>query len=142
MTTTKDRIVIGIITISILLTIAVVWYLTALKASASVDSAVSGYQSTTTRTATLGAALTSPTTLSQGYGVLGSVVITGATTGIINLYDETTTAAHSDHATTTLATFPASTAAGTYTFDASYTKGLVYEEVGAAPTTTITWKRR
>lgn len=79
-------------------------------------------------------------------GALGTVVITGATTGVLNFYDATTTAANkraADRATSTIliASFPASTAAGTYVFDAEYTDGLVYELFsGTMPTTTITYR--
>lgn len=108
---------------------------------ASVNDSSASYQSTTTRSAFNGAALASPSVLSTGFGTLGSVIITGAGTGIINLYDATSTAAHSDYATTTLASFPASTAAGDYVFDVEYKRGLVVEIIGTVGTSTITWKR-
>jgi len=83
--------------------------------------------------------------LQSGYGTLGSVIITGATTGIINLYDATTTDVTKrtgNTATSTLyiATLPASTAAGTYTFDTSFYTGLLVEIIGTTPTTTITYR--
>src|SRR3990167_1157347 len=53
-------------------------------------------------------------------GSLGSVIITGANTGTINLYDATTTIPNTAWATTTLVSIPASTAAGTYTFDINF----------------------
>lgn len=82
--------------------------------------------------------------ISQGQTTLGSVVITGANTGIINFYDGTTTAAHSMYATTSVASIPASLAAGTYTFDVVVTRGLHCHMVGAAgtaPTSTVTWRK-
>lgn len=98
------------------------------------------YRATTTRTFT-GGTLASYKVLSDQPGALGSIVITGANTGIIRFYDATTTGAHSDHATTTIAEIPASTVAGDYIFDAVTTRGLVYELVsGLTPTTTITWR--
>ncbi len=111
------------------------------KTYGSINDSSSSYESTTTRTAVTGVALTSLTTLSVGFGTLGSVTITGAGTGIVNLYDGTTTSNHSDSATTTLASFPASTAAGTYVFDSRYNKGLVVEIIGTVGTSTITWKK-
>lgn len=99
----------------------------------------SSYHSTTTR-AFNGTALTNLSLLQLGPGDLGSVVITGAGTGVINIYDATTTGPHSDSATTTIASFPASTAAGTYTFDAQYYKGLIIEIIGSAATSTITYR--
>jgi len=103
-------------------------------------SVSNGYLSTSTRSAVLGVALTSPTTLRTGTGLLGSVIITGAGAGQLNLYDGTSTAAHADYATTTLVTFPLSAAAGTYTFDVVFSRGLVYEVVGTAPTSTISFR--
>lgn len=99
------------------------------------------YQSTTTR-AYPATSLTDPTQLCpDGGGVLGSVVITGANTSIINFYDGTTTSNHSLHATTTIATIPASTAAGTYTFDAIASRGLIFDQDGGnLATTTITYR--
>jgi hypothetical protein len=61
-------------------------------------------------------------------GTLGSVVITGAGAGSITLYDATTTdvtkRALATTSLTVVAQLPASTAAGTYTFDANFYKGL------------------
>lgn len=79
-------------------------------------------------------------------GALGSVVITGAAAGVINIYDATTTNVNlrtAQAATTTLllATFPASAAAGTYTFDRSFYNGLYVETIGTMPTTTITYRQ-
>lgn len=97
------------------------------------------YTSTTTRNFS-GTALTTRV-LTTDPGALGSITITGANTGIIRIYDATTTGAHSDHATTTLAEIPASAAAGTYVFDVISTRGLVFEVVsGLAPTSTISYR--
>ena len=109
------------------------------RLEASVSQA-SEYQSTTTRSAILGAPYTQITPIATGACVLGSVIITGAGTGVINIYDGTTTTSHADHATKTLAVFPASTAAGTYTFDLNCFKGLIIEVTGSAPTSTITFR--
>lgn len=104
----------------------------------------SEYQATTTKKAVTGAAgVTSLTVLSTGPCTLGSVIITGANTGIVNFYDATSTVTNTEWATTTIATIPASAAAGTYTFDAQCYKGLMYELVGTAataPTSTITYR--
>lgn len=98
------------------------------------------YHSTTTR-AYPATSLTDPTVLCSTPGALGSVVVTGANTSIINFYDATTTGPHSDHATTTVATLPASLAAGTYTFDVLVTRGLVFDQDGGTlATTTITYR--
>ncbi len=76
-------------------------------------------------------------------GTLGSVIITGANTGTINIYDATTTSIlqrNQSQGTSTilLATFPASATAGTYTFDRVFFNGLLIETIGLMPTTTIT----
>lgn len=100
-----------------------------------------GYMGTTTSTGTF----TSPSTVRTGAGIFGSVVITGAATGIVNIYDATTTnislrAASKATSTLVLATFPASAAAGTYTFDRNFNDGLIIDVIGTSPTTTVTWK--
>ena len=141
MTTRIDRLItLGIIIGMIFLTAMFSVGFFTQTAKGSVEFTGAAYQSTTTRPVS-GVALTSPTVLSLGQGVFGSVVITGAATGVINIYDGTTTASHSNRATTTLATFPASTAAGTYVFDVQYLDGLIYEVVGTVGTSTITWKK-
>jgi len=83
------------------------------------------------------------TVVQSGPGTLGSVVITGSTTGTLVLYDATSTVTNTSWATTTLATFPASTAAGTYTFDIMFQKGLMVVAPSAGlATSTITWRGR
>lgn len=98
------------------------------------------YFSTTTRNAVTGAELTNLKVLKVGAGSLGSVVITGAGTGIMNFYDATSTVTNAEWATTSLAVFPGSTAAGTYTFDVAFSRGLLFEEIGSVATSTITWR--
>ncbi len=80
--------------------------------------------------------------IKPGYGMLGSVVITSASSlGTINIYDGTTTVNGGLYGTTTLASINTGTLSGTYTFDASFSKGLiVVSTAGIATTTTITWK--
>ena len=85
------------------------------------------------------------TLLLTGNGTLGSVVITGAAAGVMNLYDATTS--NIDLRTNNLATtsiyvasFPASAAAGTYTFDRILIRGLYVSIIGTMPTSTITWR--
>ena len=64
--------------------------------------------------------------LKNGNGELGSVIITNSTAGSFNLYDATSTN-HGGHATTSLASISASLAAGTYTFDVAFSRGLLVE---------------
>jgi len=93
-----------------------------------------------------GATITGDALIRTGQGALGSVVITGAATGIWSIYNATTSnvlARTGNVATSTilLASFPASTAAGTYTFDVTYTTGLLVElESGVMSTSTITYR--
>jgi len=78
-----------------------------------------------------------------GAGTFGSFVITKAGDSEIWFLDATNTPLKIDNfATTTslLAHFPASAAAGTYTFDVNFSKGLViYVPTGNTGTSTITW---
>lgn len=101
------------------------------------------YHSTTTRTAIVGVPygqLTALTGTNAVGGTLGSIVITGANSGQINIYDGTSTQTNSQTGTSTLVVIPASTVAGTYTFDVQFYRGLVIEVIGLAPTTTITYR--
>ncbi len=71
-------------------------------------------------------------------GTLGSVVITGAVAGAMKFMDATST---TDISSTTIAVFPASTAANTYTLDLNFYRGLIVETTAAlTPTTTITYR--
>ena len=100
-----------------------------------------GYNATTTSTGRF----TADTVLKSTGGQLGSIVVTGAATGVIELYDATTTAITSRSAafassSILVASLPASTAAGTYTFDRELKYGLVISIVGTMPTTTVTYR--
>lgn len=100
------------------------------------------YQGTTTTSM-----LTASTTVVYiGSGVLGSVVVTVPQlgTGSFFLYDGTTTTSHPDWSTTTLASFTSGSTAGTYTFDMSVRKGLIFEYKGSASqmsSSTVTFKQ-
>lgn len=105
------------------------------------------YQATTTgQTADLSITASKLiTNATRQRGALGSVVITGANTGFVWIYDATTTnatlrAPSAGTSTILIASFPPSTAVGTYTFDAEYTNGLLVEISGIAPTTTVSFR--
>ncbi len=103
------------------------------------------YMATSTAAnASLGA-FTGSRKLVTGPGTIGSVVITGANTGVFSLIDATTSdATQRITATSTIliASFPASTAAGTYTFDVAFKDGLyLYVDSGSMATSTITYRR-
>ncbi len=119
-------------------------------AEASV-SVTNEYQATSTAASTVyGATITGDqaitATTSPRLGSLGSVIILGANTGVWHLYDATTTNVNlrtGNKATSTilLASFPASLAAGTYTFDVEFVHGLLLDHtVGNMPTSTITYR--
>ena len=97
------------------------------------------YFSSTTRNYA-GTAMPNLTVLKPGPGALGSVVITGAAAGQMTFYDASTSVNGVAYPTTTLATFPLSTAAGTYTFDVNFNRGLLVEIITATPTSTITFR--
>lgn len=110
----------------------------------SVERANEYFATSTAGSAAFGA-FTSGRLIKSDQGALGSVVITGANTGVVNFYNATTTnvSLRGNKATSTIliASIPASLAAGTYTFDAVYTDGLYIDIVsGTAPTTTITYR--
>jgi len=84
-------------------------------------------------------------TLKTGDGALGSVVITGANSGTITVYNATTSnvtlrASGKASSTIIIADFPANAATGTYTFDAQITDGLLVVTSGNAPTSTVTYR--
>ncbi len=138
----------NIIAVAILLT--VVGFLTIAKQpQMALGSIRSGdeYMATSTASNTMyGATITGDALIRTGYGSLGSVIITGSGTGIWSIYNATTTnvlARTGNIATSSilLASFPASAAAGTYTFDVTYTDGLLIELVsGVMSTSTITYR--
>jgi hypothetical protein len=99
------------------------------------------YKATTTNASTVEATRV----LKNGPATLGSVVITGANTGMMVFYNATTTNPNfrnSNYSTSSIiiAEIPASAAAGTYTFDVDAPIGLVMSMSGTEPTTTITYR--
>ncbi len=115
-------------------------------AQGSNNAEASDYMATSTAASNAYGAFTIGRVIRKGSGSFGSVIITGANTGIVNIYDATTTdvtlrTGQTATSTILLASFPASTAAGTYTFDAVYKQGLYVDLVaGNMPTTTITFR--
>lgn len=106
------------------------------------------YTATTTAASSVdGATITGSKLVITGAGTLGSVVVTGANTGVFTLYDATTSNVNlrtGQKATSSIeiASFAASLVGGTYTFDTSFKDGLLINLVtGAMPTTTITYRR-
>lgn len=81
----------------------------------------------------------------SGNGTLGQVTITGAAAGLISIYDATTSNVNlrtGNKATSTIliASFPASAAVGTYTFDRVFFDGMYVSITGTIPTSTITYR--
>lgn len=104
------------------------------------------YRATSTAASATYGAWTTGRLVKTGTGSLGTIIITGANTGVINVYDATTTSVlkrATSKATSTIlvASFPASTAAGNYVFDVEIKDGLYIDLVsGLMPTTTITYR--
>lgn len=106
----------------------------------------SDYQATTTANNTVYGSFSSSKLVKSGYGSLGSIIVTGASAGGINIYDATTTdiTLRGNKATNTIlvASIPPSLAAGTYVFDVQLSTGLYVDLLagGTMPTTTITYR--
>ena len=104
------------------------------------------YNATSTAASAVYGAFTDDQLLKTGWGTLGSIVVTGAYTGIVNFYNATTSNVllrtnNTASSSILMASMPASLVAGTYMFDAIFTDGLLVElESGNMPTTTITWR--
>lgn len=104
------------------------------------------YATSTAPNNVYGATIVGDQLIRTGAGSLGSVTITGAGTAAWSIYDATTTdvtARTGQKATSTilLVNFPASAAAGTYVFDATYNTGLLLEvHSGDVPTSTILYR--
>lgn len=87
-----------------------------------------------------------PKVLKTAGGSLGSVVITTVGTGSLFLYDATTTNVNLRTNTTatstiTLAAFQVTTGAGTFTFDSTFSNGLIAVWTGSNnASTTITYR--
>ena len=90
-----------------------------------------------------GSSLTNLTLLRNGSGTLARVTITGANTGVVRLWNATTSDVNKrtgNPATSTLlyVELPTNLVAGTYDFDVVFDKGILYELVsGDTPTSTI-----
>lgn len=85
--------------------------------------------------------------IKRGPGALAQVTVTGAGTSAFSLINATSTESLATDpristSTQLLATIPTNLAAGTYTFDVTFNKGLLiyFDSVGTAPTTTITYR--
>lgn len=79
--------------------------------------------------------------LRNGPGILGSIIINNSTLGSFTLYDATTTVNGGVYGTTTLAKAVASVAAGTYTYDVAFSRGLIAEfQSSNVASSTITQK--
>lgn len=132
----------------VVLAVLAVAYLMSVQSIAEASVSVTDeYMATSTATnAVYGATVTGSSVIRTGTGSLGSFVITGANTGIINFYDATTTDINKrtgNKATSTIliANFPASVAAGVYTFDAVYSTALYIDLIaGNMATGTVTYR--
>lgn len=101
------------------------------------------YSATSTKNF-VGTALTNLTAIKSIAGTVARLTITGANTGVVRLWDATTTDVTKRAGATTTLSFieiPASTVANTYDFDMEFRSGIIYELVsGTAPTSTLIWR--
>lgn len=130
---------------AVLFCLALIIGTTTNTAYGSTPDGASDYLATSTAANNSAGAFTTSRTLKAGFGSFGSYIITGANTGTVNFYNATTSDVNKrtgQKATSTIliASFPASTAAGTYVFDAAFTDGLYLEITGSAPTSTVTYR--
>ena len=128
--------------------VALLSYLAGIKEPRALGSIIESQEYIATTTApnnVFGATVSSSRIIKTGQGALGSVVITGANTGIVNFYNATTSDVSKrtgNPATTTIliASLPASLAAGTYVFDVAFTTGLFIDISGTVATSTVTYR--
>jgi hypothetical protein len=95
--------------------------------------------------AVYGATISTSRRIKNGAGALGQVTITGAGAGLVNFYNATTSnvnlrTGNTPTSTILIASIPLSAAAGTYVFDAQFTRGLYIDITGTAPTSTVTYR--
>lgn len=145
---TLDRIILGIVGVLLATTAWAFLFTNTFKADASVVVGNEYTISTTTRSFA-GVAmnnlqnLTGTTTAKTG--VFGSFLITGANTGVIYLWDATTSdvtqrAPSMSSSTILLATFPASAAAQSYPLEVAFKRGVLVESVGSIATGTMLYR--
>lgn len=103
------------------------------------------YRATTT-VPIISGTFASPLTIKPGPGSFGSIIITGANTGVLQFVDATTSnvnlrTGQKATSTITIAEISSNLAAGTYVFDYEFTNGLLVTNLGGtAPTSTITYR--
>jgi len=104
------------------------------------------YQATSTAASSAYGAFTASRLIKTGPSSLGTVVITGAAAGGINIYDATTTditlRANKSTSSILVASLPPSLVAGDYVFDIALSTGLYVDLLagGTMPTTTISFR--
>lgn len=111
------------------------------KIYGNTDSQGGGNYSTSTKDQ-LGNNIALRQVLKNGPGILGSVLITGTSTGSFILYDSTTTDAtkRTNPATTTIFSIGSTTPPMPWPLNSNFNYGLLLDYVGSLSTTTITWK--
>ena len=133
----------------VIIAVGFVFYVMGIKENVSFGSTpseASDYRATSTAANGVYGAFTTGRIIKSSSGSFGSVVITGANTGVLNFYNATTSdvnlrTQNKASSTILLASIPASTAAGTYVFDAGFTDGLLLVlESGLMGTTTVTYR--
>lgn len=143
--TTMSNKVLGIVLASMAITLAAIILVASQQARTAFGSVFVGseYVATTTDSSLDNYKNCMPVVASTTQGAtLGSVVVTLGSNASLYIYDATTTASHSNHATTTIVAFPTTATAGTYTFDVRVKRGICIDTgqstVGVASTTITT----
>ncbi len=134
--------IIGVITLSIILTISFIRFGPQVDQTLGSNTQGNDYFGTSTQNNTnaLVQTIQNYAVIKSGQGTLAQVTITGANTGTFTLYDATSTVTNTLWGTTTLATFPASATAGTYTFDEVVQKGILIQYSGLLASATIMYR--
>ena len=144
----KEKLQIMGIVLALIVIVLVLWGQIGGKQPVIIGSAVDGqtYNSTTTR-AYAGATISNFAVIKPGPGTLGSVInFSGSATGVVYLYDATTTditkrTGNTATSSIIIATIPGSYDMGAYVFDVGFNNGLLYELVsGSVGTSTITYR--
>lgn len=139
-----DKKILGIVLGAMLLTLVALILVVSREAKTADGSVMPGgdYYATSTRLFP-GTSLSNLTVLKSYGGTLARVTITGANTGIIRFWNATTSnvnlrTGNIASSSLLMIEIPASAAANTYDFDATFSTGILYELVsGTAPTSTI-----
>lgn len=135
----KNKILLGLIVLSILVTAFGVILVSNKTETALASTSVGNEYMATTTDSTLSTSACMP--VLSSFQSLGSVIVTLTSNAGLRIYDATTTNAYSYGASSTIATFKTTTV-GTYTFDVRAKRGICIMSDGTVgvASTTITFR--